>query len=291
MKPYFTIVVLFCSIQLCFGQSYLGRNEVQNFFFPEFSLDSLEGQITESERLELLTKICYSENHCDFCMADSTILNATFDEYLMEHENSIYFIDLDKDGDLDIIFNGKECSGIETGIVEFYENTGDTLIRHFKIEGRIVNLDIINSTFSVHDYPCCAQQTHYIVKYEYDKNTFNHKIVEAVSFVGHSHILGGNYFPKSIEKYERFKTKLNTPLRWSPNTNSFDPTNTCKNDRTNIIYTFPKGTKGVILHENENDWCFVKMSPSSFSINSCQDNYIKDLPQSMVCYYGWMKLE
>ena len=271
-----TLVLITFLPFVVFSQTNLSKQFIQTFFYPEFDLNSLESEITDIEKEDLLVQLCFLRNHCDFCELDTT----NFKAYLQEHKTSIFFIDLDQDGDQDIVFNGKECSGVETGIVEFYENKADTLIRHFKIEGKLINLNLKKHTYAIHDYPCCAQQSHYIVNYKYNKKTIKPEIENAVLFIGQSNLLGGPFFPPSFNKKKRLKLSKTTELRWSPNTTDQDPSETCLNNRTNSISVYPKGAKGTILYTNSNGWVFVKMNYYENAKNPCIYNSIPELGSS-----------
>lgn len=283
---FLTVLVILLPIVIFSQNNQKRAIPIQKFFYPKFNLDSLETNISEKERENLILKICLKAYHCDMCVSDSAHLQQELNEYLLEHESSIYFVDLDNDGDQDVIFNGKECSGFEIGIVEFYENKSDTLIRRFKIEGALINLDLENRTLAVYDYPCCAQQTNYVVEYRYSE-TFDLEFLTASLFIGHSKMM----LPNVMDTNKKFKIKQQIALRWSPNTTDYDPIETCVNNKTNIIYTYQKNDDGTILHQNPDGWSFVKMNYNKFAQNPCIYNSIPGLPSELISFYGWMKFK
>lgn len=289
MKP-FLILFLLLIFQTSWSQNYLYRSNVQKFFYPQFSADSLDRGTDTLEQKELLIKICLSENHCDFCVENPAIFEKTLKEYLSAHGASIHFADLDKDGDQDIIFNGKECGGIDAGLVEIYENQTDSLVRKFKTEGELINFDFENSSFVVHDYPCCAQQTHYLIEYNFDAEKFEASAQRAHLLVGHSTLLGGPYFPNSIALNEPYTAPTEIALRWSANLTDKDPSETCVNGNTNRISSYPQGSTGTILYKKSDGWIFVRMDPNASAENACEDNYTPVLNLLPIYYYGWVKI-
>ncbi|MCC7454722.1 MAG: hypothetical protein IT222_11180 [Crocinitomix sp.] len=275
------------------AQNYLTQQSVQHFFYPQFSPINLDQGTDTIEQKALLKKICLLANHCDFCLSDSTKFDKTYLEYVSSHGKSIHFVDLDKDGDQDIIFNGKECPGMDEGLVEIYENQDDTLLLKFRSSGRLINFDFQNATFVIHDYPCCAQQTQYLIEYHFVAENFETTALRAHLLVGHLGILGGPYFPNSSE------LKLNLPfiapqeiaLRWSANLTDMDPTETCENAGTNRICHYPEGSSGTILFKKPDGWTFLRMDPNLFARNACEDNYSQVLKNLPIYYYGWVNLE
>ena len=272
------------------SQSHWFGPEVRKCIFPEFSLDSLNKEISNGEKTDLLVKLCLLGNHCDFCVPDSNLFERTFEEYLASHSKSIKFVDLDHDGDQDVIFNGKECSGIDAGLVEIYENESDSLIRKFKSEGILVHFNLDSLSFVIYDYPCCAQQTHYVIEYKFDTESFTLTAQQAHLFVGNSTVLGGPYFPKQAQSHFPFTSKSEIALRWSANTTDSDPTKTCNNSMTNIICSYPEGSTGEVLYKSNEDWLFVRMDFNANSKNACEDNSVPGLKTIPIFYYGWIQL-
>lgn len=289
MKKFVHILLLSLFSTLGFAQHTLTLNQVQEFFYPEFDLKAFEIELEPNERTKLLKQLCLLGNHCDYCIDEGDVEGELFQEYLESHQKSIHFVDLDEDGDTDILFNGKECGGFEVGMVEFYENQSDSLIRRFKIEGRLINLDVKNRTFAIHDYPCCAQQSNYVVEYNYGNELFDLRFVKASLFLGRSGLLGGPFFPDSTNLNESFTTQQETALRWSPNTTDNDPSETCSINDGNVIARYPKGVIGTILYRNKDGWCFVKMSYHSNAENPCDSNRVANLPEDLLQIYGWIK--
>lgn len=284
------IISLTIIFQTSWTQNYLGRQDVQTFFYPQFSPDSLDRGKDTLEQKELLVKICLLGNHCDFCVEDSAFFEKTFKEYISTHHESIHFADLDKDGDQDIIFNGKECGGMDAGLVEIYENKSDSLVLKFRSEGALINFDFNNLTFVVHDYPCCAEQTHYLIEYNFDSEKFEASAQRAHLLVGHSTLLGGPYFQNKIELYEPYTAPTPIAIRWSANMTDKDPTETCVNVNTNRISFYPESSTGTILYKNSDGWIFVRMDPNLFADNACEDNYTTVLDRLPIYYYGWIKV-
>ncbi len=283
------IISCFLSIPLkSFVQNDSIQYNVKDFFEQLYDSNSIDTNISNEEKTELIKKLCLLQNHCSFCLADSLNIESTFKEYLDEHENDIFFIDLDFDGDYDIIFSGKECPGFSKKIFEIYENKSDTLIRHLKITGMFLNFDFINSTILIYDPPCCAQKTNFILEFKFDNYQL---ILENVKSLIGANYMGGPFLPSRFEKETNFILSKDNFLRWSPNNIDKDITNSCLNDNTNIICSYPEGAKGKILYENNEGWCFVLMNHHPKAKNPCiydTHRYSNEIP---IEFYGWMKFE
>lgn len=82
--------------------------------------------------------------------------------------SDFHFVDIDGDRDNDLIYNGRECPGIESESILIYINKDGRYQRVLGARGRI--LRVTSKEIITHMYPCCDLMENRIVVYEIGKD-------------------------------------------------------------------------------------------------------------------------
>ncbi len=136
------------------------------------------------EKLKLMSSI-YNDATEEYCKSDNI---RSVSDFLHNFKDVFHFVDIDNDSDVDVIFSGLTCPGIEAGVVNVYINKKKVLKKALTLSGKIVEFTKNNSLI-VYSYPCCAMTV----------NTFSYY-----------HILGDSLEPLtafSFHNYRLSKTK------------------------------------------------------------------------------------
>lgn len=131
-------------------------------------------------------------------------------------------IDIDGDNDLDIVFQGLECSGFESQSVIIYLNIDGKYERRLHSNGKIVLLNNAKD-LTIYEYPCCAMTENSFVLYSISKdNIILHSAITFFdSFLLHGKTPGAspNYdhiVPKSLKLTGDLIIKENAILNYVP---------------------------------------------------------------------------
>jgi hypothetical protein len=185
--------------------------------------------------------------------------NSNFKTYWSVFQDKWNIVDLNNDGEGELILQGLTTTFDEKEFVEIYKKLDGKWTKIYGEVGRLLAYKIHPNTKKIilyqHKYPCCNSASHTIITLRFLRN----KIVTKSSFfVGRdSGDMVGPFFPDSVShpsSFEQLQEK--TLLRWSPeivNQNAF----TGYSD-SNAIVHFDKGAYYKVLY-NANGWSFVLM--------------------------------
>lgn len=224
--------------------------------------------------------------------------SGSFSNFCNAHKDSFHFIDLDNDGDQDLIFDGKDAPGYESGTVNIYLNKGRSLELNRLLLGTIIKMERDSNGcvgFTIFDYPCCADYGFFMTDYFYDKSdslVYLSKNMRAI--VGIGVFSGDRILPQSIPLNESFKIKSDSLcLRWSADeSGKLYPWDIPQGELTNLIGTYPSGSTGTILSAEKDKfghmWYFVLMDNNISPLNDILSwRYSKWKPGYKT--YGWLK--
>lgn len=153
MKKLLSILILFPFTFLCQQKEelYLTQNikalQINN---PQWKIQ--EADIDEQEKLRLIAPIYSNDSTEEYCKPDN-IKSAS--EFIAHYKDVFHFVDIDNDSDVDVIFSGLTCPGIEARVVNIYLNKKKTLKKALSLPGKIVGFTKNNSVI-IYNYPCCA---------------------------------------------------------------------------------------------------------------------------------------
>lgn len=94
-----------------------------------------EENVSFSSRLNFYQFVVASKPR-DFCIDAYTLTPETLHQKFAQN---FHFLDFDKDGDVDVIFEGKECSGYESNSTILYVNLGDNTYQDHFFPGQVLN--------------------------------------------------------------------------------------------------------------------------------------------------------
>lgn len=277
MKLYLLILLLippFCG--LC--QLPSGVHDARVLVNSSFDWNNNIESLNDSTKVQLVNQILKGKNN--YCEDNIPISN-------------FHVLDIDKDGDQDIIFDGKACPGFESGQVDIYLNSKGSFIEVLGVSGTTLDFDLKNMELVIHQYPCCADRLNYIKYYSIiDNESISFRLNSKELFTGRGNEMGNHILPKTInENQKNILIQDTTILRWSPNLTDKDVLHTCSNGSTNIIASYPPNSEGHILSESaDGTWLFVKMKNNISVKHSCINKRVKNKVKNFPYYtYGWIQ--
>jgi hypothetical protein len=286
----FWLLIFIISIE-CKSQrwDYIPKAFIKKDCKNEWGNDSIspDTRRTLSEKLYLLKGSNYCGKHGD-------IMDEGLDSFINEHSPNIHFIDLNKNGTPDLIYDGLACPGFESGQVDIYENTGDSLIVRLNETGKMICYDPKSSSFVTYGYPCCDEVINEISFYSYGSVPLKIVRQRPLEIYISSYGRKGTSLPDSFNtEYINILIK-SQPLRWSPKKTYKDDYMMCENNDSNIIMTLYPGSKAIVLSESQDMlWLFVKIDWNIDLPNNCINEMWKNhfIKQNTKDYsiYGWIE--
>lgn len=263
-----------------------------------FDFSNLEESMSTLNKLALLNKIAYNK----YLLPQKFTSSSNYD-----YENH-HFFDFNGDGLTDIVYDGRNPSGIESNNVVFFLNRGDSLIPVIKLLGDFTQLIIENQqlvSFQLITSPCCADFIYSIKDFTrtFDNECFNPKNgnhssyrysygeinnpLFCVSLVSKVHYTVGTEFPAAFETSDSMMIKNETYLTPKPATpsriNFDDERIEFQLEENKAISKLQKGLICQVLASkevNHKTYCFVIIvNPSK------EKNYIRSNNDPT---YGWV---
>ena len=237
----------------------------------------LEESVSDTTKMNLITDAWDS---FAYLWEDDTINEKYLDNFS--------FLDLDKDGDLDLIFEG--WSGGEPNAVRIFMNTDRDFVKQFDEHHAIIGVDKIGSDhyrLQMEDPGCCGE---YIVNQTwFDLTIAKDSIdIKTKKVVRHINL---TTWPEVILE-EPFKVKVkhkDTHLRAKSTTETGEYWFGPEERQENVVATYDKGSKGYVVSQlitsEGKIWWFVEMSANN-TIKSVFYDF--DNPVSLA---GWMEAD
>lgn len=212
---------------------------------------------------------------------------ATYETWKDENLSKFHFIDLDKDGDLDLIFDG--WSGGEPTCVRIYLNRNDEyhqVLDEYQIIQDLQMDDHGLSSISIEDPGCCSA---YIV-FNMEYTVFTSK--DTMDFVLDSRTarIENTLLPsKKLGKPVRFSVENDFYfLRATPSIDTTDLWYEGRRGTDNIIAKYSKGAEGTAYGHSTDEtgrvWWFVEIDPKYKPI----DSHFYDFEERPTKLTGWM---
>lgn len=263
------------------------KNLPANTFFAHLStnLDSLY----ENKNIKNTIKQEYLSKELNHYLVDNK--RNMFDTYWELYKNSWHTVDLNNDGELEYIFQGKYESDDKQEYTEIYKQQGAQLKLIYLEEGEIKAYQTNPFTGEVilytHEYPCCEKYIHNIVKLRLVKGKIHEK--KKVFFGRETKDMQGPFFVDTFKNEKNYALlDGRKTLYWSDsiiNNNAFKTVG--KVIASNKICSFPKGTPYKVVGY-KNNWCFVLITGLAIDEKSLSIN-TKNIEYTPI--YGWMHLE
>lgn len=212
--------------------------------------------------------------------------NSNFKTYWSVFKDKWNLIDLNNDGNGELIMQGLTTVFDEKEFVEIYNKLDGKWTKIHGEVGRLLAYKIHPNTKKIilyqHRYPCCNSASHTIITARMIRNKI---ITSSRFFVGRdSGDMVGPFYPESVNYGFAFlQLKKKTLLRWSPEVVS-------KNafrgySETNAIIHFDKGAYYKILH-NGDTWHFVLMYSGIVDEQAVVINALNFVNKPV---YGWIE--
>lgn len=179
-----------------------------------------------------------------------------FESYYALYEKYWHFVDLNQDGTLELLFQGKYEKNDDRAYTEIYTlHQNEYTLNYLEIGallGYKINPNSKEIILYTHEYPCCESYTHNISTIRF----INGKIKARKKFfiARDKGDMKGNFFPEKLnfQKAYNLLPKTST-IYWSTNPiNEEAFKGTVRRLKSNIICRFPKNTVYRILAESNN---------------------------------------
>ena len=240
-------------------------------------------QDIELKKKEL--KWLFDNNQLDHDFSKAVRLEMEFEPYWEHFKSNWYLVDLDKDGQEELIFSGKPLVSEDKERFTIYVKYGSIWKEVFWDDGHLLAYKKHPRTGEIilyhHRYPCCSQFTHLIQKVRWVRNKVR---TTQRYFLARDKGMKGQFFPKSPSFYPNryHQLKKTTMLYWSKGkirsgAAMFSP--------TNEIIHFPHNSYYQIL-AREGKWCYVMMVSPPIIEESMVANP-NNLTEAR--FYGWIK--
>jgi hypothetical protein len=233
-------------------------------------------KVTEDEKLKLIGDLQPQFEYL-----------ASYDTWKEDALDDFYFVDLDNDQDLDVIFTG--WSGAEPVCVRILNNKNGKYNRVFEAYQKISNLEFTDNTLSrlsIHDPGCCAAYIAFDEDFEFKVTKDDFKC----NLINRSALLYPTEEPKEqMENPMRFEV-LNDKyyLRLTPKIDTIDQVFAEDMQPDNVIAEFKKGARGIVYGQREDEtgrvWWFVEMDPAFKPVKSL----FYDIDEKPTKLKGWM---
>jgi hypothetical protein len=242
--------------------------------------------LNEPAKLEKAVTWLFNANQLNHEMTKSMDSSFQFNAYWKVFQASWHLIDMNHDGNPELIFSGKPFQEDVKEQFSLYVQYGLVWKEVFWDDGHLLAFKIHPRTQEIllyqHRYPCCTQSTHSVNRLRWLKN----RLYEMKRFflARDKGDMKGVFFPrKSVFKanYQRLNSK--TMLYWSK---GFVTKGASLFSETNAIIHYPAGAYYKLLAV-EDKWMYVQMVSSPVMETSAVAN-AENL--KTVKYFGWMKV-
>jgi hypothetical protein len=232
--------------------------------------------VTKDEKLKLIEQL---QTHFEYL--------ASYEGWKEEALDDFFFVDLDNDRDLDVVFTG--WSGGEPVCVRLFNNRGGEYKEVFEAYQKITSIELKDnklSRISIHDPGCCAAYIEFDEDYSFDVNADDFKFI----LTNRTALLHPTEEPK-----EKFSKPINFEvlndkyfLRLTPKIDTVDQAFAEDMQHDNVIAEFKKGTKGIAYAEATDEtgrvWWFVEIDP----FHKPTKSLFYDIDEKPTKVKGWM---
>ena len=207
-----------------------------------------------------------------------------FGPYWDRFKKNWFFVDLDKDGQEELIFSGKPLLSDDKEQFALYVKYGEIWKEVFWDDGHLMAYKVHPNTGEIilyhHRYPCCSQFTHLVQKVRWVRN----KVRSSKRyFIARDSGIKGQLFPEKVNYPSRYRQlKEKTMLYWSKGIVRSDASIFSQN---NSIINYPAKAYYQRL-ARIGKWSYVMMvSPPNMEESAVAN------PANLrsARYYGWLK--
>lgn len=181
---------------------------------------------------------------------------ASFENYWRRYRPYWYRLDVDRDGVFELIFSGPAIKSDEKEYFHLFVRQKGKWVNPYWEDGHFAGYQVHPRTAEIilihHNYPCCYNASHQIVKVRLlaGKIHQNKKLLLA-----NDQLMKGTFFPDKADfKRKTEQLQKETPLLWS---NAIIPTDAYRPGESNLITVFPKFSRYRVLAQ-EGQWYYVE---------------------------------
>lgn len=215
-------------LSLCLSYSALAQVTTQDYVIEnyhsltktEWAFDTAQWKKTQ-EQQEILMRLV-KDSTITFCLDEPHEYNSLEDYY--ETQEALFaffsFVDIDKDGDEEVVFNGRQCPGFESESVIIYSEKDGYYERVVWYPGRIVFWE--ENEMIVYKYPCCEMIENILIKLEFKQDTIEEKFSLTFYYNKLYQIFDDrpneydNLIPAELKKIKDCRLKRNTRVNYLP---------------------------------------------------------------------------
>jgi hypothetical protein len=254
-------------------------------FTDQAQLDFSKIVNKDKKALELAVKYLYDNDKLQHDFTKAYTTNAKFVVYWKNFKDRWALIDMNRDGQDELIFSGLVTSNDEKEFVYIYAKYGKVWKEIFWDEGHFIGYQVHPNTSEImlyhHRYPCCTQSSHNVNRMRWinEKMHFQKKY-----FLARDSGMKGNFFPKKSNFHVKYRVlKEKKMLYWSDeviNEGAY------LMSKTNQIIHYQKGSYYKRLY-SKGDWAYVMMvSPPIIELSRVVNaNNLQD-----VKVFGWLQM-
>lgn len=275
--------IVFCCAFNAFGIVHMTRVEPA-LFIHQSKTDFGSVEKKDDVLKKKLVKELFDNDLVDHFGSKAYDTNADFEVYYLDYSSKYWLMDLDVDGNPELIFSGYVNPEDDRERFQVYASVDHQLRSVYSGVGHLLAYKIQPNTREIllyhHQYPCCENASHNLNRIR----LVNGKIQTIrYYFLGREDRMVGPFFPKKVRftsKYSESKTGFH--LFWSPakvKTNAWQG-----RSQANEITTFGKGSVYTVL-ATEKKWKFVLVKAAP----ELKKNLVIN-PENFreTSIYGWM---
>lgn len=225
---YINRFLLLLLLSLCLSYSALAQVVAQDYAIEnyhsltkkEWAFDTAQWKKTQEQK-EILMRLV-KDSTITFCLDEPHEYNSL--EHYYETQESLFalfsFVDIDKDGDEEVVFNGRQCPGFESESVIIYSKKNGQYERVVWYDGRIVFWE--DNEMIVYSYPCCAMIENILIKLEIKQNSIEEKFSLTFYYNEHYKIFpdrpreSDNLIPTELKRTKDYSLKSSSKVSYLP---------------------------------------------------------------------------
>jgi hypothetical protein len=249
---------------------------------PETNFEKI--YIDQPDVLEKAVEWLFDQDKLSHEWTKSIQLDNKFPKYWEAFKDKWHLVDMNGDGQAELIFSGQPYSNDEKEMFSLYAKFGTIWKEIYWDDGHILAYKVHPRTKEVllyhHRYPCCSQSTHLVNRLRFLNNNV-HQMKRY--FLARDTGMKGEFFPRKSRFKKNYEhLNKNTMMYWSKGKILADATQFIP---TNEIIHFPSNSVYKVL-ANEDGWLYVQMitppiQETSKVVNAANLQEVK--------FFGWIE--
>lgn len=239
----------------------------------------------DTKKTEEKVNWLFEQNLLDHDFSKAVSPELSFSAYWKHFASSWHALDIDGDGEEELLFSGKPLLSEEKERIEIFVQYGSVWKQIFWDDGYLMAYKKHPNTHEIllyhHRYPCCSHFTHMVQRIRIVRNRL---YFTKRYFLARDTEMQGQFFPKRIHYPNRYRQlKKDKMLYWSKGVIA---KSAARFSPSNQIIHFPQDAFYQLL-AREGAWAYVMMvSPPKIEESLVANAH--NLQESR--FYGWIKL-